>query len=98
MEGIHITLAEVSKTAGEVRRYNTQLENQLLEMRKAMNQLSSTWQSPAAETIRSKFNGMMPIFENYKEIVESYAKFLDHTVTSYEATERNIQQNAASFQ
>lgn len=98
MEGIQITLAEVTRTAGEVRRQNAQLEQQLQEMRRIMNDLSATWQSPAAETIRARFNGMVPIFENYRDIIESYAKFLDTTVASYEATENNINQSAASFQ
>lgn len=98
MEGIRITLAEVSKTAGDVRRYNGQMDQQLQEIRKIMNQLTTTWQSPASEAIRAKLNGMVPIFENYRDIVESYAKFLDLTVTSYETTEQSIQQGASSFQ
>lgn len=98
MEGIQITLAQVSNTAQEVRRMNSQMEQQLQQMRTHMNQLASTWQSPAAETIRAKFNGMTPIFDNYRDIVESYAKFLDQTVMSYESVEQAIAQNAASFQ
>lgn len=98
MEGIKITLAEVTRTASEVRRHNAQLENELMEMKRIMNDLSATWQSPAAETIRARFNGMVPIFENYRDIIESYAKFLDATVTSYETTENTINQSAASFQ
>lgn len=98
MENIMISLADVTKTAAEMRRHNEQMMQELYEMKQIMNQLSANWQSPAAETIRSRFNGMIPIFENYREIVEGYAKFLDHTVTVYESTENSIQQNAASFQ
>lgn len=98
MEGIHISLQEVSKSAGALRAINEDMHQQLLEMRKVMNQLAASWQSPASETIRTKFNGMMPIFENYKAIVESYAKFLDHTVVTYETLEANINTNAGSFQ
>lgn len=98
MEGIRISLSEVSKTASDIRRLNEQMAQQLGQMRKSMNQLASSWQSPAAETTRSKFNGMVPIFENYKEIMNSYAQFLDNTVISYESVENSINQNAASFQ
>lgn len=98
MEGIQITLAEVSNTAQTIRRLNTQMAEELKQMQQEMNQLASTWQSPAAETIRGKFNGMRVIFDNYGEIVGSYAKFLDNTVLSYESCEQNIQQYAASFQ
>lgn len=98
MENIMISSAEVTKAAVEMRRQNEQMMQELMEMKQIMNQLSATWQSPAAETIRSRFNGMVPIFENYHDIVEGYAKFLDHTVTVYEATENSIHQNASSFQ
>ena len=98
MEQIHIELAEVTKTAQEVRRCNTQLEQELMTMRKYMNELQSTWNSPAAETIRAKFNHMVPIFENYREVIENYAKFLDVTVSGYETCENTIKQNASSFQ
>ena len=98
MEAIMISLAEVSKTSAQVRRLNSELMQELMEMKRVMNALASNWQSPAAETIRARFNGMMPIFENYRDIIENYAKFLDQTVAGYEATENNIQQSAASFQ
>lgn len=98
MEQIHIVLADVTKAAQEVRRCNKQLNQELMTMRKYMNELQSTWNSPAAETIRSKFNQMTPIFENYREVIENYAKFLDMTVSSYETCENAIHQSAASFQ
>lgn len=98
MEAIMISLAEVSRTSSQMRKYNSELLQELLEMKRIMNALATNWQSPAAETIRSRFNGMMPIFENYHNIIENYAKFLDQTVAGYEATEQTIQQSAASFQ
>ncbi|NBJ64596.1 WXG100 family type VII secretion target [bacterium c-19] len=98
MEAIMISLAEVSRTSSQMRKYNSELLQELLEMKRIMNALATNWQSPAAETIRSRFNGMMPIFENYRNIIENYAKFLDQTVAGYEATEQTIQQSAASFQ
>ena len=95
VEGIKISLGEVSATAGAIRTLNTSLNDKLLE--KQMNDLASTWQSPAGETIREKFNSLVPAFENYKQIIEAYAKFLDNTVSSYEATESQIQNNASAF-
>lgn len=97
VEGIKISLGEVSATAGAIRTLNTSLNDKLLEIQKQMNDLASTWQSPAGETIREKFNGLVPAFENYKQIIEAYAKFLDNTVSSYEATESQIQNNASAF-
>ena len=97
MEQITISLVEVSTTAGTIRRINAELMQELSEMKRIMNELSAYWQSPAAETIFSRFQGMDTIFENYLEIVEHYAQFLDTTVSSYESTEQRINQNAAAF-
>lgn len=98
MEQLQISLADVSNTAQRIRHINQDLDQTLQQMRQIMNQLAASWQSPAAETIRTKFNGMTPIFQNYKDIVDSYAKFLDATVVSYETIENSMQQNASSFQ
>ena len=97
VEGIKISLGEVSATAGTIRTLNTSLNDKLLSIQKQMNDLAATWQSPAGETIREKFNILVPVFENYKQTIEAYAKFLDNTVSSYEATETQIQNNASAF-
>lgn len=96
-EGINISLAEVTNTASSIRNINQQLTARLEEIRQEMNNLSSTWQSEGSETIRTKFNGLAPKFENYREIVESYAEFLDRTVAGYDAAETSINSNASAF-
>ena len=97
IEGIKISLGEVTKTAGTIRSLNTQLDSKLAEIKKQMNDLSQTWQSDSSNTIREKFNSLSPKFEEYKKIVESYAKFLDNTVQSYEPAESSINSNASLF-
>ena len=42
-------------------------------------------------------NALKPRFEEYKTVVESYAKFLVNTAQSYESTESAIQNNANEF-
>ena len=98
VEGINISLGEVTKTAGTIRTLNTSLSTQLENIRTEMNNLSSTWQSDSSETIRSKFNTMAnQQFETYKKIIEAYAKFLDNTVTTYDTVETAINNNASAF-
>jgi WXG100 family type VII secretion target len=97
VEGIKISLGEVSKTAGTIRTLNNGLNARLEEIKKEMNNLASTWQSDASNTIRNNFNALAPKFEQYKEIVDSYAKFLDVTVTNYDAAESAINNNASAF-
>ncbi|SHJ42011.1 WXG100 family type VII secretion target [Clostridium amylolyticum] len=97
IEGIKISLGEVSKTAGTIRNLNQSLSARLEEIKKEMNGLSSTWQSDASNTVRNKFNALAPKFEEYKAVVDAYAKFLDLTVTNYNEAETAINNNASAF-
>lgn len=97
-EGISISLSEVSRTAGTIRTLNNNLTAQLNDIKTQMNNLSATWQSDASETIRTNFNSMAnQQFENYRRIIESYAKFLDDTVSTYDSVETAINNNANAF-
>ena len=97
IEGIKITLGEVTKTSGTIRQLNNNLDNKLTEIKKQMNDLAQTWESDASNTIRQKFNSLVPKFAEYKNIIESYSKFLDTTVQSYDSAETAINNNASSF-
>lgn len=97
MDNLLITLTDVSNTASHIRQQNQLCFNCLQEISQSMNQLSADWQSPAAETLRARFHAMLPVFDHYKEIVESYAKFLDQTVTTYQSIETQLNTNADAF-
>jgi WXG100 family type VII secretion target len=97
IEGIRISPEEVANTAGTIRAINLKLDASLQDIRKTMNDLALTWKSPAAETIRSKFNGLTPTFDDHRAVVDSYAKFLDSTAETYKATETVITNNASAF-
>lgn len=96
-EGINISLGEVSKTAGSIKVLNQSLSTRLEEIKKEMDSLATSWQSDASNTIRNNFNALAPRFEEYKNVVDSYAKFLDATVTNYDTTESAINNNASAF-
>jgi WXG100 family type VII secretion target len=97
IEGIKISLNEVSSTAGTIRNLNTNLDARLMEIKNEMNGLAASWQSDASNTIRERFNSLSTKFAEYKEIIDSYAKFLDNTVTNYNSTETAINSNAGAF-
>lgn len=96
MPDISITFEEVRAKAGEIRGYNETLTDTLQQIKKAINDLESTWTSDTSDTIRAKITGMQPKFDSYKEVIESYAKFLDNTVQQYETTENTLNTNASS--
>lgn len=97
IEGIQISLAEVSATAQSIRAINDSLSARLEEIRREMNNLSASWQSDASNTIIGKFNALAPKFESFKSIVHSYSVFLDNTVTNYNTAETTLNNNASAF-
>ena len=94
---INISLAEVSSTASTIRTLNQNLSNRLEDIKTQMNNLAGTWQSEGSETIRANFNALQSKFEQYREVVDSYATFLDKTVEAYDAAETTINSNASAF-
>ena len=96
MADIKITFQEVRAKASQLRGYNETLTSTLTTIKNAINNLESQWTSDTSDTIRAKITAMQPKFDRYKEVVESYAKFLDNTAAQYEATEGTLNTNASS--
>lgn len=97
MDNLMITLEQLPATAADIRMQNQQLNNCLQEIYAVMKQLSAYWQSPSSETIRNRFQAMLPVFDSYKAIVESYARFLEQTASSYQQLENQLNSNADAF-
>lgn len=70
----------------------------LIRMKNDMNETNVSWISDGGETIRARFNQFAARFDNQKETIDSYAKFLDMTVSSYDSLETTITSNAESIQ
>lgn len=94
---IKVSTKVLLDTAEKVRTINTTMDGKLADINKTMNDLESTWRSDAATDIRAAMNALKPRFEEYKTVVESYAKFLVNTAQSYDVTETSIQNNAGAF-
>ena len=94
---IKVSTQVLTETASKIRTINANMDGKLADINSKMNALNNTWQSAAADDIRAAMNAMKPRFEEYKRVVESYAKFLDTTAQSYEATESAAQNNASQF-
>ena len=96
-DSIKISTQVLTDTAQKVRNCNTAMDEKLADINKNMNDLEATWKSDAASDIRAAMNSLKPKFEQYKNVIESYAKFLNNTAQSYESTESAIQTNASAF-
>ncbi len=96
-DSIKISTQVLTDTAQKVRECNAKMDQQLADINKKMNDLEATWKSDASDDIRAAMNALKPRFEEYKAVIESYAKFLVNTAQSYETTEGAIQGNAGAF-
>lgn len=96
MPDVKITFEEVRAKSSQIRNYNETLTTTLNSIKSAINALEAEWTSDTSDTIRAKITAMQPKFDSYKEVVESYAKFLDNTSTQYETTENTLNTNAGS--
>lgn len=97
MNEIKITLPEVSETAAQIRNYNSALDEILAYVSKTMNDLNSIWKSDGEEMLLSRFQRFATKFIDESEVIESYARFLDSTVTDYDSLESTIVANASNF-
>lgn len=97
MEQLKISLAEVQNASLNLRGCNQQIYDFLSHAKSEMDKLAAFWQSESSETARQRFQQFSTQFEAQREIIEAYARFLDHTVETYDALETAINSNASSF-
>ena len=98
MDNLKISLGQVSDCAAKIRSCNNEMFEDLSRIRKEMDNTSVSWMSDGAEAIRSRFNQFAPRFEQQKELIDTYARFLDRTVESYDSLETTITSNAQGIQ
>ena len=98
MDNLKISLGQVSDCAAKIRSCNNEMFADLSRIRKEMDQTSGSWMSDGAEAIRSRFQQFAARFEQQKELIDTYARFLDRTVESYDSLETTITSNAQGIQ
>ena len=96
-DSIKVSTQVLVDTAQKIRDINGTLDSKLLEINKKMNDLELSYRSDASTEIRANMNALKPRFEEYRAVIESYAKFLDRAAQSYETTEEVIKNNASQF-
>jgi len=98
MSELKISLAQVSECANTIRSCNNLMYESLNRMKKEMNGTNVNWLSDGGDTIRNRFNAFASRFDIQKEAIDSYARFLDQTVESYDTLETTITSNASGMQ
>ena len=98
MNGIRIVTGDVSDTATKVRSLNADIYEILQKMKADMNSLNGTWVSDGGEEIRNRFHLFANRFETQRQIIDSYADYLDRAAAQYDSVESVIAGNASSMQ
>ena len=97
MENITISLSDLQKCSADIRIKNELIYDVLSMIKKEMNSLNNYWMSDSSNMIRDKFNLFSLNFDEIKQVIESYAIYLDQTVTTYDSVENTLTSNASSF-
>lgn len=97
-ESIQINTQVLLDTSESIRQINGQLEEKLNTISETLTGLQSSWIGDASNEIIEAMNAFKSKhFEQYKRVVEEYAKFLVNTAQTYEAAESAVQNNASQF-
>ena len=95
-DGIKITFAQVSQTAGDIRGIGGSMRQILDQFSGDMRSLNS-WDSDASRTLQERYNALAGKFEEFHTAVNNYAQFLDSTVGFYNEAEAKINSVASQF-
>ena len=98
MNGIRIVTGDVSDTDAKIRNLNAQMYDILQKMKADMDSLQGTWVSDGGEEIRNRFHLFANRFETQRQIIDSYADYLDRAAAQYDSVESVITGNASSMQ
>jgi WXG100 family type VII secretion target len=95
---IGIQTQKLRDSAQYIRDKNLRLEDTLNSVSNKVKQLETTWQSDAGNEIRNKITKFATNnFNQYKQVVEDYAKYLVSTAEMYETNEAKTVSNASAF-
>ena len=98
MAAIRISLSQVQEVSSRIRSLNATMYDLLSRMKADMNALDTSWVSASGDAIRSQFQMFSQRFETQKEIIDSYAEFLDLVVSTYDTNESMMHNTASGMQ
>ncbi len=96
-DNINVSEQALRETAQVIAQKNASMDQILNEINAKMQSLEGTWVSEAGTEIRANMAAMKPRFDQYKEVVDSYQKFLITTADTYVSTEQSLKGMAQAF-
>ena len=91
---MQVNSVELRNASNNLRKYVTDMQATLDEATSTINGTAASWESAAAENLRSRYTGLAQKFSDFYDAIVKYATFLDNTATSYEAADKKIEEKA----
>ena len=76
--------------ATELRALKAQHDEAMAKMRSLILGLNEIWKGEAQDALVAKYEGMQPTFNNFSEMLESYAKLMDVSAQQLQETDQNL--------
>lgn len=98
MAVIQVTPETLRSKAGEVRNHRSQHDDTMAKLKNLIYGLNEVWKGDAQDAFLSKYESMQPIFTNFSELLEGYAKLMDTAANELEATDQSLKTTMNNFQ
>ena len=95
MSQIRVSSDEIIQYANQLRSLKNEVLQVFNDVKNRMNQLETSWSSPASHQLQSQFERCYPSFQGYVDAIEAYASYLEISGRTYQENEEMLQ---TSFQ
>lgn len=91
---MQVNSVELRNAANNLRKNVSDMQATLDEATSTINGTAASWESAAAENLRSRYVSLAQKFSDFYDAITKYSTFLDNTATSYEAADKKIEEKA----
>jgi WXG100 family type VII secretion target len=91
---MQVNSAELASAANSLRKNVSDMQQILDDSTSTINGTAASWESAAAENLRSRYTSLAQKFSDFYDAITKYAKFLDNTATAYENADKKIEERA----
>ena len=94
MDGMQVNSVELRAASDSLRKNVNDMNVTLEEATQTINGTAASWESAAAENLRSRYISLSAKFTDFYTAIQNYATFLDNTATAYENADKKIEERA----
>ena len=87
---IQVTPETLKSQANTVRKYKTDQEQTMQQIRKLVLSLSDSWKGEAQDAFVAKFQSMDYTYRRLSKVLDAYAKLMDTAAKELQATDQNL--------